>query len=192
MTNQLSHANLFSDLSNVTLRRVFNTDQGWIMEAHGQNSAVCPSCQSSCLCLITRWTDQNSFRRWHFELSSPAHHQSPRGMPKGLRLDPAFTRIFVLERLTDAARPRSMSEIVVDSQTLMTDVELRPTGLPARSLRFIRNKKRKCGSRAFVSNCPQTTVMTLDDRATDRKPHSHTVRLRGVEGFEEPVDTLRI
>src|ERR1700686_61670 len=46
MTNQLSHANLFSDLSNVTLRRVFKTDQGWIMEAHGQNSAVCPGCQS--------------------------------------------------------------------------------------------------------------------------------------------------
>ena len=46
MTNQLSHVNLFSDLSNVTLRRVFNTDQGWIMEAHGQNSAVCPGCQS--------------------------------------------------------------------------------------------------------------------------------------------------
>jgi transposase len=46
MTNQLSHANLFSDLSNVTLRRVFRTDQGWIMEAHGQNSAACPGCQS--------------------------------------------------------------------------------------------------------------------------------------------------
>jgi heme-degrading monooxygenase HmoA len=69
--------------------------------------------------LITRWTDQDSFRRWH---SSPAHHQSHRGMPKGLRLDPAFTRIFVLERLTDAARPRSMSEIVVDSEALMRDV----------------------------------------------------------------------
>jgi transposase len=46
MTNQLSHVNPFSDLSNVTLRRVFETDQGWIMEAHGQNSAVCPECQS--------------------------------------------------------------------------------------------------------------------------------------------------
>jgi hypothetical protein len=29
MTNQLSHVNLFSDLSNVTLRRVFETDHGW-------------------------------------------------------------------------------------------------------------------------------------------------------------------
>jgi zinc-finger of transposase IS204/IS1001/IS1096/IS1165 len=37
---------LWCDLSNVTLRRVFNTDQGWIMEAHDQNSAVCPGCQS--------------------------------------------------------------------------------------------------------------------------------------------------
>jgi transposase len=44
MTNQLSHVNLFSDLNKVTLRRVFKTDQGWIMEAHGQNSAVCPGC----------------------------------------------------------------------------------------------------------------------------------------------------
>jgi transposase len=46
MTDQLFHANLFSDLSNVTLRRVFKTDQGRIMEAHGQNSAACPGCQS--------------------------------------------------------------------------------------------------------------------------------------------------
>src|ERR1700674_4616668 len=51
MTNQLSHANLFPDLSKVTLRRVFKTDQGWIMEAHGQNSAVCPGCQC-----ISRYT----------------------------------------------------------------------------------------------------------------------------------------
>ena len=45
MTNQLSHVNLFSDLNKVTLRRVFKTDQGWIMEAQGQSSAVCPGCQ---------------------------------------------------------------------------------------------------------------------------------------------------
>jgi hypothetical protein len=46
MTNQLSHTNLVSDLSNVMLHRVFKTDRGWIMEAGGQNSAVCPGCQS--------------------------------------------------------------------------------------------------------------------------------------------------
>ena len=46
MTNQLFHANLFPDLSKMTLRRVFKTDQGWVMEADGQDSAVCPGCQS--------------------------------------------------------------------------------------------------------------------------------------------------
>jgi transposase len=46
MTNQLSHQNFFPDLSKLTLRRVFKTDQGWIMEAEGQDSALCPGCQS--------------------------------------------------------------------------------------------------------------------------------------------------
>ena len=46
MTNQLSHPNFFPDFSKLTLRRVFKTDQGWIMEADGQDSAVCPGCQS--------------------------------------------------------------------------------------------------------------------------------------------------
>jgi transposase len=46
MTNQLFHSNLFADLSKLTLRRVFKTDQGWIMEADGQDSAVYPGCQS--------------------------------------------------------------------------------------------------------------------------------------------------
>ena len=46
MTNQLSHPNFFPDFSKLTLRRVFKTEQGWIMEADGQDSAVCPGCQS--------------------------------------------------------------------------------------------------------------------------------------------------
>ena len=46
MTNQLSHPNFFPDFSKLTLRRVFKTEQGWIMEADGQDSAVCPGCRS--------------------------------------------------------------------------------------------------------------------------------------------------
>ena len=41
MTNQLSHVTLFSDLNKVTLGRMFKTDQGWVMDADGQDSAVC-------------------------------------------------------------------------------------------------------------------------------------------------------
>jgi hypothetical protein len=46
MRNQLFHPNFFTDLSKLTLRRVFKTDQGWVMEADGRDSAVCPGCQS--------------------------------------------------------------------------------------------------------------------------------------------------
>lgn len=46
--------------------------------------------------LVTRWTDAGSFREWH---RSPAHRASHRWMPRGLHLDPAYTRLVELERL---------------------------------------------------------------------------------------------
>ncbi len=46
--------------------------------------------------LVTRWTDAGAFREWH---RSPAHRASHRWMPRGLRLDPAYTRLVELERL---------------------------------------------------------------------------------------------
>jgi len=48
--------------------------------------------------LVTRWTDHASFRAWH---SSPAHQRSHELMPKGLKLDSAFTEIRILERVED-------------------------------------------------------------------------------------------
>ncbi len=47
-------------------------------------------------CLVTRWSDVASFRTWH---SGPEHHGSHEMMPKGLKLDPAFTELRILERV---------------------------------------------------------------------------------------------
>ena len=47
--------------------------------------------------LITRWTDVESFRRWH---GGPDHRQSHEGIPKGLKLDPSFTLVRTLERIS--------------------------------------------------------------------------------------------
>ena len=47
--------------------------------------------------LVTRWTDAAAFREWH---RSPAHRASHAWMPKGLRLDAAYTRLVELERLS--------------------------------------------------------------------------------------------
>ena len=46
--------------------------------------------------LITRWSDAPSFRAWH---SSQAHKRSHELMPKGLKLDSAFTELRILERV---------------------------------------------------------------------------------------------
>jgi transposase len=46
MTNESFHPNLLPDRSELTLRRTFRTDQGWVVEADGQNAAVCPDCQT--------------------------------------------------------------------------------------------------------------------------------------------------
>ena len=65
--------------------------------------------------LLTRWTDAESFRAWH---ASPAHHESHRGIPKGLKLDPSFTKITVLDRLADSQIAVSLREFVDDAGEL--------------------------------------------------------------------------
>ena len=34
--------------------------------------------------------------------------------------------------------------------------------------------------------------MSLDDRAADRQPNTHTAAFGGIEGFEQPLEILRI
>lgn len=44
--------------------------------------------------LLTRWSDEASYRAWH---RSHAYHDSHRGIPKGLKLVPRSTRIDLFE-----------------------------------------------------------------------------------------------
>lgn len=46
--------------------------------------------------LVTRWTDRDSYDRWH---RSDAHHESHAFMPRGMKLDARFTRLTVLDRI---------------------------------------------------------------------------------------------
>jgi heme-degrading monooxygenase HmoA len=67
--------------------------------------------------LITRWTDADSFRKWH---SGPDHNLAHLGIPKGLKLDASFTLIRILDRISgtrDLARPDS----VRDSASLISE-----------------------------------------------------------------------
>lgn len=77
--------------------------------------------------LVTRWTDVASFRTWH---SSEAHHQSHAFIPKGLKLDAAFTSVTIAHdirtdspqaSLRDAleSRPAAFSEWLLGSNSLI-------------------------------------------------------------------------
>ena len=46
--------------------------------------------------LLTYWSDEASFQSWH---RGHLHHESHRGIPKGLRLDPKSTRIRYFEHV---------------------------------------------------------------------------------------------
>lgn len=62
--------------------------------------------------LVTRWSDSDTFHLWH---KSPEHHLSHKFIPKGLKLDPAFTKVIILNRLTRADGLVAPEESVTDA-----------------------------------------------------------------------------
>jgi signal transduction histidine kinase/heme-degrading monooxygenase HmoA len=65
--------------------------------------------------LLTRWTDRQSFETWH---RSPSHRETHALIPKGLKLDPAFTKVYTLERIDRTTGP-PMTEAVIDAALLV-------------------------------------------------------------------------
>jgi heme-degrading monooxygenase HmoA len=66
--------------------------------------------------LITRWTDADSFHRWH---SGPDHEAAHLGIPKGLKLDASFTLVRTLERI-DGEGELFRSDGARDSASLLS------------------------------------------------------------------------
>ena len=64
--------------------------------------------------LLTRWTDEPSFRAWH---RSEAHHQSHGLMPEGLKLDATFTSLTVGNRIEDSAGIQTIND-ALEGQTV--------------------------------------------------------------------------
>jgi heme-degrading monooxygenase HmoA len=72
---------------------------------------------ASSFCLVTRWTDFSTYRAWH---DGDAHHQSHRGIPKGLKLASGCTQVIHLQRLRDPVAPMALEELVADSAAFQT------------------------------------------------------------------------
>jgi signal transduction histidine kinase/heme-degrading monooxygenase HmoA len=62
--------------------------------------------------LVTRWTDAASYHTWH---TSEAHRLSHVGIPKGLKLNPAYTRIVVLDRIEEALTHSDLENLAADA-----------------------------------------------------------------------------
>lgn len=64
--------------------------------------------------LLTRWTDEASFRTWY---SSDAHHHSHELMPKGLKLDSSFTSLTVGNSIEGSAGVQNLDD-ALEGQTV--------------------------------------------------------------------------
>lgn len=67
--------------------------------------------------LVTRWTDSDSFQSWH---KSAAHHHSHRFIPKGLKLDPTYTKVVEMKRLGADILNANLPELVADQGALLS------------------------------------------------------------------------
>jgi heme-degrading monooxygenase HmoA len=78
--------------------RAFRNRPGMVDHAEGFLSmeVFTDSKDASVFYLSTRWTTESAFRQWH---ASEAHHASHNAIPKGLKLDPAFTQLIVMASL---------------------------------------------------------------------------------------------
>jgi diguanylate cyclase (GGDEF)-like protein len=68
--------------------------------------------------VLTRWTDEESFRVWH---RSEAHHESHQLIPQGLKLDPAFTSVTVGDSLEDPSCGQNLHDAMAVQSAALSD-----------------------------------------------------------------------
>ena len=66
--------------------------------------------------LVTRWTDVESYHLWHH---GEQHRLSHKGIPKGLKLDPAFTSLQILDKLAGDGRLPALEDSAPDEAPLI-------------------------------------------------------------------------
>ncbi len=82
------------------VKKAFRSRPHLVEEAEGfvRLDVISPVDAPNELWLITYWRDEECFRKWHH---SPRHKESHRGMPRGLKLDPAATEIRYFEHVCE-------------------------------------------------------------------------------------------
>jgi quinol monooxygenase YgiN len=68
--------------------------------------------------LLTRWSDEESFRAWH---RSESHHTSHVLIPKGLKLDPAFTSLTIGNSIQPSTLVQTLGDAIAKHSDAVTD-----------------------------------------------------------------------
>ncbi len=131
--------------------------------------------------LLTRWTDIESFRKWH---SGPLHTLGHRHIPKGLKLDASFTTLRTLERIAaseqdeDSARDSaSLIAKFVSGSTSVHWIRSSPDGqIESLNAAVERTLNR---SRDELEGTPIWDILTEPDAATLRRLAGQSGRAPG-------------
>lgn len=139
--------------------------------------------------LVTRWTDVESFKSWH---SSPAHHQSHKGIPKGLKLDPGFTEVVIMERLSKPDRAMAWEEVTADAASLISSFLQQTSHLhawaltPEGSVRLVNQ-----GAARKIGGTPESLVgRPLWPHLTESS--AQCVRTRVANGARQPSERFHL
>jgi signal transduction histidine kinase/heme-degrading monooxygenase HmoA len=134
--------------------------------------------------LLTRWTDLDSFERWH---GSPAHRDSHALIPKALKLDPSWTTVYRLDRLDGVTGP-PLAEAIADAPLLVASYASAASGVYL----FVVDRDariRTCNPAACDS---LAAGATLDGQPlTDYMPAPDAVRLRDLLAEDGRQNALR-
>jgi diguanylate cyclase (GGDEF)-like protein len=161
-------------------------------------SVLRDAADASIFLLLTRWTDEDSFRTWH---SSEAHHQSHAFMPAGLKLDSSFTSLTVgnsiedssgICHLSDAIESRShaLSRWLMESDAVFA-LLLAPDGTIRdrnRASHQLFNPSLSCDVDANIWDLVCSNSHLLRERLMDPKPTQNgSMRLNLTDGQENRI-----
>lgn len=118
--------------------------------------------------LVTRWTDAPSFHTWH---KSPGHHKSHKLIPKGLKLDPTFTQLVVLDRIATSA----LEESVVDAAPFLA--RCLATSKSMHYLAASQDGTILVSNEAFLSAFQSPAADVIGSRLWDRIPSADADRI---------------
>lgn len=153
---------------------------------------------ASVFLLLTRWTDEKSFRTWH---GSEAHHQSHAFMPHGLKLDASFTSLTVGNEIENRSGAGTLAEAfgshgaavsrwLIESETIVVLLLARDGTIlarnPAGESIFASRAATNSGSKIW-EYLVQSDEERLRGCLSDRAPYMHSFLLSLADAQQNPT-----